>query len=86
MINLGVQILLIKTVIKSEYGYYSIALSVIMYLMSFQNSVVNTPITVSIAGKTKEAKDKYISAIFSGQIIALIICWFSGFIDCFYSF
>ena len=86
MINLGVQILLIKTVIKSEYGYYSIALSVIMYLMSFQNSVVNTPITVSIAGKTKEAKDKYISAIFSGQIIALIVVGLAGLLIVFILF
>lgn len=78
LINLSVQILLIKTVIKSDYGYYSLALSVIMYLMSFQNAVVNTPITVSIAGKTKEVKDKYISSIFSGQIIALIILGLAG--------
>lgn len=78
LINLGVQVLLIKTVVKSEYGYYSLALSVIMYLMSFQNAVVNTPITVSIAGKTKEVKNKYISSIFSGQIIALIILGLAG--------
>lgn len=71
LINLGVQILLIKTVTKSAFGYYSLALSVIMYLMSFQNSVVNTPITVSLAGKTKEEQNSYVSSIFSGQLLAL---------------
>ncbi len=78
VINLGVQILLIKTVAKSDFGYYSIALSVIMYLMSFQNAVVNTPITVSIAGKTKEAKNLYVSSIFSGQLLSLGIASIIG--------
>ena len=79
-INLGVQILLIKTVVKSDFGYYSIALSVIMYLMSFQNAVVNTPITVSIAGKTREAKNLYVSSIFSGQLLSLGITSIVGLI------
>ena len=87
-INLGVQILLIKTVIKNDYGYYSVALAIIMYLMSFQNAVVNTPITVSIAGKTPEVKNKYISSIFSGQLLALGIASIAGLIVVFslYSF
>jgi O-antigen/teichoic acid export membrane protein len=80
VINLGVQILLIKTVAKSDFGYYSIALSVIMYLMSFQNAVVNTPITVSIASKTKEAKNLYVSSIFSGQLLSLGIISIVGLI------
>lgn len=71
VINLGVQVLLINTVLKSEFGYYSVALSIIMYLMSFQNAVVNTPLTVSIASKSKEVKNKYISSVFSGQLIVL---------------
>jgi len=87
-INLGVQILLIKTVIKNDYGYYSVALAVIMYLISFQNAVVNTPITVSIAGKSPEVKNKYISSIFSGQLLALSIVSIVGLIAVFtlYSF
>lgn len=71
LINLSVQVLLIKTVSKSEFGHYSIALSVIMYLMSFQNSVVNTPITVSLAGKNREEQQNYVSSIFSGQLLTL---------------
>jgi len=70
-INLGVQILLINTVTKSDYGYYAIAFSIIMYMMSFQNAVVNTPITVSIASKTEDEINRYVSSVFSGQLIAL---------------
>lgn len=80
LLNLGVQVLLIKTVIKSEFGYYSVAFSVIMYLMSFQNAVVNTPITVSIAEKTKDEKDNYVSSIFSGQILGLIVLGLLGLV------
>jgi O-antigen/teichoic acid export membrane protein len=72
-INLGVQIFLINMVTKNEYGNYSLAFSIIMYLMSFQNAVVNTPITVTIAAKTEEIKARYISSIFSGQLIVLSI-------------
>jgi len=79
-INLGVQILLIKTVSKNEFGYYSVALSVIMYLMSFQYAVVNTPITVLIAGKTEGDKNKYVSSLFSGQLLVLGISVFVGLV------
>ncbi len=75
LINFGVQILLIKNVTKNEFGYYSLGLSIIMYMMSFQNAVVNTPITVTLAEKTKEEKNSYLSAIFTGQFyVLLIIC------------
>ena len=75
LINFGVQVILIKNVTKGEYGYYSLALSIIMYLMSFQNAVVNTPITVSLAERTTDEKNKYVSAVFNGQFYFLtIIC------------
>lgn len=73
LINLAVQILLIKNVSKNEFGYYSVAFSIIMYLMSFQNAVVNTPITVSLASKQNDAKNIYLSAVFNGQFYLLII-------------
>lgn len=75
LINLGVQILLIKIVTKDEFGYYSLGLSIIMYLMSFQNAVVNTPITVTLAERNNDDKNKYVSAIFTGQFyVLLFIC------------
>jgi O-antigen/teichoic acid export membrane protein len=75
LINFGVQILLIKSVTQAEFGFYSLAFSIIMYSMSFQNAVVNTPITVSLAGKTLGEKSIYVSSVFNGQLYSLfIIC------------
>lgn len=71
LINFGVQILLIKTVSKNEFGYYSLAMAIVMYFVSCQNAVVNTPITVSIAGKTNLEKSNYVSSLFSGQLFFL---------------
>lgn len=80
LVNFGVQVLLIKTVTKSEFGFYSLSMSIIMYLMSFQNAVVNTPITVSIAGLTNENKKNYISSIFTGQFLILALIGIIGII------
>lgn len=75
LINFSVQVLLIKSVSKDEFGFYSLAFSIIMYLMSFQNAVVNTPITVSLAEKRDGEKNVYLSAVFNGQFYFLaIIC------------
>lgn len=73
LVNLIVQLILIKTVSKDEYGYYSLGLSIIMYLMSFQNAVVNTPITVSLAEKDEYEKNKYVASVFNGQFLFLLI-------------
>ena len=72
-VNLAVQLILINTVAKGEYGYYSVAFSVVLYMISFQNAVVNTPITVTLASKSGEVKSKYLSSIFSGQLSALAV-------------
>ncbi len=65
--NLLVQIVLIKLVSKEEFGYYSIALSIITYSMSFQNAVVNTPMTVTLASKNEVEKNEYTASLFLGQ-------------------
>jgi O-antigen/teichoic acid export membrane protein len=67
-VNFVVQIILIKTTSKDEYGLYSLGFSIIMYLMSFQNAIVNTPITVTLAERTSEEKNKYVSSVFAGQL------------------
>ena len=72
-VNLIVQFILIKTVTKDEFGYYSLGLSIIMYQMSFQNAVVNTPITVSLAERNEFEKNKYVASVFNGQFLFLII-------------
>lgn len=65
--NMLVQIVLIKLVSKDEFGYYSIALSIIMFSMSFQNAVVNTPMTVTLASKNEVEKNEYTASLFLGQ-------------------
>ena len=77
-VNLAVQLILINTVAKGQYGYYSVAFSAILYMISFQNAIVNTPITITLASKSGEQKSKYVSSIFSGQLAALAIFAVAG--------
>ena len=70
-LNFIVQIILIKTLPKYEYGYYSVAFAIILYLVSLQNALINTPMVVLLAGK-KEPKKKTISVLYIvGNIFSL---------------
>jgi O-antigen/teichoic acid export membrane protein len=70
--NFAITIVLLRTVAKEEYGYYSIAFAVSLFLVSLQNAVVTTPLAVLLAGKRAEEKDEYVGALYWGQIIAAI--------------
>src|SRR5438876_369614 len=70
--NFAITIVLMKTVAKEEYGYYSIAFAVSLFLVSLQNAVVTTPLAVLLAGKRGAEKDDYVAALYWGQIIAAI--------------
>src|SRR5713226_313045 len=68
--NFAITIILMKTVAKEEYGYYSIDSAISLFLVSLQNAVVTTPLAVLLAGKHGDQKDDYAAALYSGQIIA----------------
>ena len=71
-VNFVMAILLMKTVGKEEYGYYSIAFAASLFLVSLQNAVVTTPLAVLLAGKDGGETDDYAGALYWGQIIAVI--------------
>ncbi len=70
--NFAVTVLLIKYLPKEDYGFYAIAFSVSLFLISIQNALVTTPLTVLLAEKSSEEKDKYIPALFWGQLYFLL--------------
>lgn len=67
-----VSVLLIKTVSKSEYGYYAIALPISLFLGSIQNALVNAPMSVLLAAKKGEARQRYLSSLARGQLVVLL--------------
>jgi len=71
-VNFLVQIILIKTLPKEEYGYYAFAFSLTLYLVSLQNATVNTPMTVLLAEKKGNKKYNYINSLYSGQFAILL--------------
>jgi O-antigen/teichoic acid export membrane protein len=71
-INFVGAIILMKTAGKEQYGYYSIAFAISLFLVSLQNAVVTTPLAVLLAGKKGEAGDVYAGALYWGQIIAVV--------------
>ncbi|MFQ5965155.1 MAG: lipopolysaccharide biosynthesis protein [Candidatus Scalinduaceae bacterium] len=72
VVNLLVPIILIKNVSKMEYGYYSIALSISFFLISIQNAVVTTPLTVLLVNKKGEDRHNYVTSLCWGQFIFLL--------------
>lgn len=67
-----VSILLIKTVPKAEYGYYSVALPISLFLLSLQNAVVNTPLAVLLASKNGTDRRDYVGSLCYGQFLVIL--------------
>jgi|GEM_PF-2170111 len=71
-VNFLVTIILIKTVSKGEYGYYSIAFAISLFLVSVQNAIVTTPLSVLLAAKKSDEKQNYVRTLCWGQFIAIL--------------
>lgn len=67
-----VSVILIRTVPKAEYGYYSVALPVSLFLISLQNALVNTPLTVQLVSKPTYEKPSYVASLGYGQLLAVL--------------
>ena len=77
-LNFLISIVLIKTVSKPEYGYYSIFFSIILFMASIQTAVINTPLAVLLITKNGDEKRKYVGSLFYGQNLFLIPLAFIG--------
>ena len=76
--NFLISVILIKTIPKEEYGYYAIAFSVCLFLVSLQSAVVNTPLAVLLVSKTRKERHRYQSALLCGQFLGMLpICLLS---------
>jgi O-antigen/teichoic acid export membrane protein len=72
--NLLISIIFIKYASKAEYGYYSIAYSIILFVTSIQNAVVNTPLAVLLVTKKATDKKYYVASLFYGQFLVILPC------------
>ena len=79
-LNFLISIVLIKTVSKPEYGYYSIFFPITLFMGSIQNAVINTPLAVLLITKRGDEKRKYAGALFFGQYLLLFPLAFIGII------
>jgi O-antigen/teichoic acid export membrane protein len=70
--NFLTAIILIKMVSRVEYGYYSIAFTVILFLISIQNAIINAPLAVLLVQKKSTQKREYVSSLCYGQYIAIL--------------
>lgn len=71
-LNFLVGIILIKTVSQHQYGYHSIAWSVLFFIVSIQNAIVTTPLTVLLASKKDKLRHDYVSGLYKGQFLILL--------------
>ena len=71
-LSFAVSIILIKSIPKSEFGYYSIAVAISLFLISVQNAVVNTPLAVLLVTKKDLDKRQYVSSLCYGQFLAVL--------------
>lgn len=77
-LNFLISVVLIKTVSKSEYGYFSIFFPITLFIVSIQNAVINTPLAVLLITKRGDEKRKYVGALFFGQYLLLFPLAFIG--------
>ena len=71
-LNFLISIVLIKTVSKTEYGYYSIFFPITLYMVSIQNAVINVPLAILLITKKGGERRSYPSALFFGQYLLVI--------------
>jgi len=70
--NFIVGILIARQTSKDDYGIYVMAFSTIMIAISFQNALVNSPLTVLFPEKNDEKKNILISGLGFGQWIIFL--------------
>ena len=71
ILHFFITFILIKTVSKADYGYFSIAWAVSFFLVSLQNAVVTTPLSVLYISKTQNDRWNYAKALWQGQYLLL---------------
>jgi O-antigen/teichoic acid export membrane protein len=71
-LSFGVSILLIRTVPKIEYGYYSIAVTASLFLISLQSALINSPLTVLLAAKEGPQRRRYLGNLYRGQLLVIL--------------
>lgn len=67
-----ISIILIKNVSKVEYGYYSIAFTITLFLICVQNAIVNSPLAVLLVSKKGSESKNYPASLFYGQFIVFV--------------
>ena len=67
-----ISVFLIRTVPKVEYGYYSIGFAVLLFAVSVQQAIVNTPLAVLLIEKKGEERNKYVGSLCYGQFVVII--------------
>ncbi|NWG29380.1 MAG: hypothetical protein HXY48_12705 [Ignavibacteriaceae bacterium] len=77
-LNFLISIVLIKIASKPEYGYYSLFFSIILFMGSIQNAIINTPLAVLLVSKKQEEKREYVGSLFFGQNLFLSLIAFMG--------
>jgi O-antigen/teichoic acid export membrane protein len=70
--NFLIAILLIKIVPKADFGYYSVAVPISLFLISLQDAVVNTPLTVLLASKMGDDRRDYVASLCYGQFLVVL--------------
>ncbi len=66
--NFAVAILLIKTVTKEAFGLYAVIFPISLFLISLQNALINSPMTVLLTEKNDADREKYLAGLFWGQV------------------
>ncbi len=70
--NFFVALILVRNVAKGEYGIYSFAFAVLMFIVSVQNALITTPMSILLVAKKDEKKNIYTSSLLLGQILTVI--------------
>ena len=71
--NFTINIFLLKNVSQSQFGFHTIAFTVMLFFISIQNALVTTPMSILLYTKQADAKQNYLNSLFNGQLIISLI-------------
>jgi len=72
VVNFVIGLTIARYADKKEYGLFVILFSIIGILGSYQNALVNTPLTVLLPSKVSSEKESFISGLYFGQWLFLL--------------
>jgi O-antigen/teichoic acid export membrane protein len=70
--NLLVGLLVVRSTAKADYGHYLLGVAAVLFVVSVQNALVTTQMTVLLPGKEPRERERFCAALAAGQFLVFL--------------